>query len=49
MPEDVIGHYKLRDIETPDGNVYSKIRQGMYGLPQAGIIAQDLCETTPDL
>ncbi len=42
MPEDVIKHYKLLDIATPDGYVYCKIRQGMYGLPQAGIIAQEL-------
>jgi hypothetical protein len=40
-PEDVIEHYKLRNIATPDGYVYCEIRQGMYGLPQAGIIAQE--------
>jgi hypothetical protein len=42
MPEDVITHYHLKDIATPDGYVYCKICQGMYGLPQAGIIAQEL-------
>ncbi len=42
MPEDVIEHYKLRDVATPDGVVYCEIRKGMYGLPQAGIIAQEL-------
>ncbi len=42
MPEDVIEHYKLRNIATPDGYVYCEIQQGMYGLPQAGIIAQEL-------
>jgi hypothetical protein len=42
MPEDVIKHYKLHDIATPDGYVYCEIGQGMYGLPQAGIIAQEL-------
>jgi hypothetical protein len=42
MPEDVIEHYKLRNIATPDGYVYCEIRQGMYGLPQAGIIAHEL-------
>ncbi len=42
MPEDVIEHYRLRNIGMPDGYVYCKIRQGMYGLPQAGIIAQEL-------
>jgi hypothetical protein len=42
MPNNVIEHYKLRDIVTPDGHIYCKIQKGMYGLPQAGIIAQEL-------
>ena len=42
MPEDVIKHYNLRDKATPDGYVYCEIQKGMYGLPQAGIIAQQL-------
>ena len=42
IPEDVIEHYKLRDIATPKGYVYCKIQKGMYGLPQDGIIAQQL-------
>jgi hypothetical protein len=42
MPEDVIAHYKLLNIATPDGYVYCEICQGMYSLPQAGIIAQEL-------
>jgi hypothetical protein len=42
MPEDVIEHYKLTDIATHDGYIYCEIQKGMYGLPQAGIIAQQL-------
>ncbi len=42
MPADVIAHYHLRDIATPDWCVYCKIRQGTYGLPQVGIIVQEL-------
>ena len=42
MPEDVIAHYKLTDIATHDGYIYCKIQKGMYGLPQARIIAQQL-------
>ncbi len=42
MPEYVITHYKLLNIATLDVYVYCEIRQGMYGLPQAGIIAQEL-------
>ena len=44
MPEDVIAHYNLNEIATPEGYIYCKIRKGMYGLPQAGIIAQQLLE-----
>ncbi len=44
MPEDVIAHYKLTDITTHNGYIYCKIQKGVYGLPQAGIIAQQLPE-----
>jgi hypothetical protein len=44
MPDDVIEHYNLRSIATTDGFVYCKICKGMYGLPQAGIFAQELLE-----
>jgi hypothetical protein len=44
IPEEIIKHYKLREIVTEDGYVYCKIRKGMYGLPQAGIIAQELLQ-----
>ncbi len=42
IPEEIIEEYNLREIVTEDGYVYCKIRKGMYGLPQAGIIAQEL-------
>jgi hypothetical protein len=42
MPEDVVAHYKLNNIATPEGYIYCEIQKGMYGLPQAGIIAQQL-------
>jgi hypothetical protein len=44
MPIDVIKRYHLIDIATLDGYVYYKIQKRMYGLPQAGIIAQQLLE-----
>ena len=44
IPEDVIQQYKLRDIVDADGYVYCQIEKGMCGLPQAGIIAQELLE-----
>jgi hypothetical protein len=44
MPEDIIIEYKLHEIATEDGYVYCEIQKGIYGLPQAGIIAQDLLQ-----
>ncbi len=42
IPANIIEHYKLNEVATPDGYVYCKIQKGIYGLPQVGIIAQDL-------
>ena len=42
FPEDIIKEYDLRDKVNSDGNVFCEVRRGMYGLPQAGIIAQNL-------
>ena len=44
LPSDVIAHYNLKQKSTADGWVYVEIKRGMYGLPQAGIIAQHLPE-----
>ncbi len=44
MPNNVIKHYHLTDLATPDGYVYCKIQKRMYDLPQAGIIAQQMLE-----
>jgi hypothetical protein len=44
IPEEIILAYNLRDIVDPDGWVYIEIRKGMYGLPQAGILANKLLE-----
>ena len=41
IPQEIIDHYKLTEIAV-DGYVYCEIQKGMYGLPQAGIIANDL-------
>ncbi len=43
-PEEIIVEYKLREKVTSDGQVYVEIQKGMYGLPQAGILAQQLLE-----
>ena len=44
FPEDVIEHYKLKEKANKDGMVFVEIRKGMYGLPQAGLLAQELLE-----
>ncbi len=32
MLEGIIAHYHLLNIKTPNGHIYCKIIQGMYGL-----------------
>jgi hypothetical protein len=61
IPEEIVLAYNLRDIVKPNGWVYIKIKKGMYGLPQAGILANNLlgqqlaakgyyqCQHTPGL
>ena len=44
IPEEIIVEYNLREKVTSDGHVYVEIQKGMYGLPQAGILAQQLLE-----
>ncbi len=44
FPEDVIQEYNLRNKVDAMGNVHCEVRRGMYGLPQAGIIAQELLQ-----
>ena len=44
FPEDVIQEYDLQNKVDANGNIHCEVRRGMYGLPQAGIIAQELLE-----
>ena len=44
IPEDVIQQYLLNEKATADGFVFVEVRKGMYGLPQAGLLAQELLE-----
>ena len=39
IPQEIIDHYKLHNI-VHKGKVYVEIRHGMYGLPQARILAE---------
>ena len=40
IPEEIIQQYNLRNL-THKGFVYMEIQKGMYGIPQAGKIAND--------
>ena len=42
--ESVVKQYNLEAKSTKDCYVYVEIKQGMYGLPQEGLIAQEMIE-----
>ena len=42
FPQDIINLYDLWNKADHNGNVHCEVRRGMYGLPRAGIIAQEL-------
>ena len=44
LPVDVIGQHQLKDKVANDGYVYIEVHKGMYGLPQVGLLAQQLLE-----
>ena len=46
IPDEIIAAYKLQTLQDEKGWCYIKLSKGMYGLKQAGIIAnQDLQKT----
>ena len=44
IPNNIIKQYKLNEKVNPNGYVYVKIQKGMYGLPQAESISQQLLD-----
>ena len=44
IPQEFIDEYNLQDY-VHEGCVYFEIRNGVYGLPQSGSLANDLLET----
>ena len=43
IPQEIINYYDLKALVDDQGRIYMRIEKGMYGLKQAGIIAnQDL-------
>jgi hypothetical protein len=43
LPQETIDKYDLNKL-AQDGKVYIEIQKGMYGLPQAGILANELLQ-----
>ena len=41
FPPDIVKHYGLDSKAIEKGNLFCKVTQGMYGLPQAEKLAQD--------
>jgi hypothetical protein len=43
LPQEKIDKYDLIEL-AQDGKLYIEIQKGMYGLPQAGILANELLQ-----
>jgi hypothetical protein len=44
IPDEIVLEYKLKDIAMPNGSVHIVANRGMYGLPQSGLLANELLE-----
>ena len=44
IPQEVINEYKFKCISTKDESVYLEVSKGMYGLPQAVLLVQQLLQ-----
>jgi hypothetical protein len=42
IPDIVIREYKLREKAIKNRSIYIRAKRGMYGLPQAGLLANEL-------
>jgi hypothetical protein len=42
VPPNFVKSYNLKDLTNKGNTIYVKIQKGMYGLPQAGILMQNL-------
>ena len=48
IPDEIIDEHKLKEKAIKDGSVYTMTIHGMYGLPQAGLLANELLEKRPN-
>ena len=44
IPDEIIHEYHLKKIVNSKGFVFLEVTKGMYGLPQAGLLANELLE-----
>ena len=44
VPTEIIDEYKLREKVSKEGSIYIMAIRGMYGLPQSGLLANELLE-----
>ena len=44
LPDEIIRQYKLNDKVNKNGMIFVKVTKGMYGLPQSGLLANELLE-----
>jgi hypothetical protein len=44
IPDEIIKEYNLRSKATTEGAIYIVANRGMYGLPQSGLLANELLE-----
>ena len=42
IPQEIIDEYKLKKIADSKGSIYIVANKGMYGLPQSGLLANEL-------
>ena len=45
VPDEIVREYNLKEKTAADGSVYIAANRGMYGLPHAGLLANELLET----
>jgi hypothetical protein len=44
IPDEIINEYNLKDKATTDRSVYIVANRGLHGLPQSGLLANQLLE-----
>ena len=48
IPQEIIDEYNLKDTAIPDGSIHIVATKAKYGLPQAGLLANEVLEKRPN-